>query len=87
MYQVEQNNELVTTFPALHSKEKHNYQTRSATQNMLDVLLARANKYGKESVKYQCVRDCNNFKKEVRTNTRKQTVLYENQKNSKTSFF
>ena len=63
MYQVEQNNELVTTFPALHSKEKHNYRTRSATQSMLDVLLVRANKYGKESVKYQCVRDWNNFKK------------------------
>ena len=40
----------------------NNYQTRSATQNLLDVPLARTNKYGKESVKYQCIRD-NNFKK------------------------
>ena len=63
MYQVKQNNALATSFPALHSKDKHNYQTRSATQNLLDVPLARTNKYGKESVKYQCIRDWNNFKK------------------------
>ena len=63
MYQVEQNIALATSFPALHSKDKNNYQTRSATQNLLDVPLARTNKYGKESVKYQCVRDWNNFKK------------------------
>ena len=61
MYQVEQNNALATSFPALHSRDKHNYQTRSATQNLLDVSLARTN--GKESVKYQCIRDWNNFKK------------------------
>ena len=63
MYQVEQNNALATYFPALHSRDKHNYQTRTATQNLLDVPLARTNKYGKESVKYQCIRDWNNFKK------------------------
>ena len=63
MYQVEQNNALATSFPALHSEDKHNYQTRSATQNLLDEPLARANKYGKESVKYQWVREWNNFKK------------------------
>ena len=63
MYQVEKNNALGTSFSALRSKDKHNYQTRFATQNLLDVPLARTNKYGKESVKYQCVRDWNNFKK------------------------
>ena len=57
MYQVEQNNALATFLPALHSRDKHNYQTRSATQNLLDVPLARTNKYGKEFVKYQCIRD------------------------------
>ena len=35
----------------------------SATQNLLDVPLARTKKYDKESVKYQCIRDWNNFKK------------------------
>ena len=63
MYQVEQNHAFATSFPALHSKDKHNYHTRSATQNLLGVPLARTNKYGKESVKYQCIRDWNNFKK------------------------
>ena len=63
MYQIEQNNALATSFPAFHSRDKHNYQTRTATQNLLDVPLARTNKYGKESVKYQCIRDWNNFKK------------------------
>ena len=62
MYQVEQNNALATYFPALHSRGKHNYQTGSATHNLLDVTLTRTNKYGKKSVKYQCIRDWNNFK-------------------------
>ena len=65
MYYFEQNDPLATSFPALHSRDKHNYQTRSATQNLLDVPLARTNKYGKESVKYQCIRDWNNFKKKL----------------------
>ena len=43
----------------------NNYQTRSATQNLLDVPLARTNKYGKESVKYQCISDWDNFKKKI----------------------
>ena len=60
MYQVEQNNALAAFCLAVHSKDR---QTRSATQNLLDVPLARTNKYGKESVMYQCVRDWNNFKK------------------------
>ena len=50
MYQVEQNNALATSFLNVHTKDKPNYQTRSATQNLLDVTLARANKYGKVSM-------------------------------------
>ena len=63
IYQVKQNDALAASFPALHSKDKHNYQTRSVTQNLLHVPLARTNKYDKESLKYQCIRDWNNFKK------------------------
>ena len=37
MYQFQQNNVLATSSPAVHTKDKHNYQTRSATQNLLDV--------------------------------------------------
>ena len=65
-YQVEQNNAMAISFSALHSTDKYNYQTRSATPNLLDVLLTRKNKYGKESVKCQCIRDCNNFKYQKR---------------------
>ena len=60
MYQIEQNNALATSFLALHSKDKHNDQTRSATQNLLDVPLSRTNKNASE---YQYIRDWNNFKK------------------------
>ena len=63
MFQVEQNNALATFFPALQSKDKLNYQTTSAIQNLIDVTLARTNKYGNDSVKYQCIRDWNNLKK------------------------
>ena len=63
MYQVEQNNGLATSFPALHSKDKRNYQTRSSSQNLLDVPLAKTNKSRQQSVKYQCIRDWNSFKK------------------------
>ena len=44
----------------LPSTPKANTITRP---DLLDVPLARTNKYGKESVKYQCIRDWNNFKK------------------------
>ena len=52
-------------FSVLHSKDKHNYRTRSATQNLLDVPLARTNKYDKKSVNYQFIGDWNNFRKKL----------------------
>ena len=65
MYQVEQNNAIATNF--LPSTPKANTITRLNLQPktcQLDVLpLARTNKYDKEFVKYQCIRDWNNFKK------------------------
>ena len=63
MYQVEQNNALATSFPTLHSWDKHNYQTRATTHNLLDVPLTRPNKYDKESFKDHCIRDWSNLKK------------------------
>ena len=63
MYQVKQNNALATSFSVLHSRENQNYQGRSTTQNLLHLPLTVINKYGEESVKYQCLRDWNNFKK------------------------
>ena len=76
MYQVEQNNAHATSFPALHSRDKHNYQTRSATQNLLDAPFTRTNKYDKESAKYQCIRDWNDFKKEFPQIPEKIYILY-----------
>ena len=75
MYQVKQNNEHATSFPVLQSRGKHNHQTRSATQNLLDVPLARTNKYGKESVKYQGIRDWNNFKNMKQSNVKIKRIL------------
>ena len=63
IYQVKQNSAFATSFPALHSRDKHIYQTRSATQKLLDVPLASTNKYSKEPLKYQCIRDWSDFKK------------------------
>ena len=63
MYQVKQNNALAISFSVLHSRENQNYQGRSTTQSLLHLPLTVINKYGKESVKYQCLRDWNNFKK------------------------
>ena len=39
MHQVEQNNAFATSFPALHSRDKHSYQTRYAAQILLEVTL------------------------------------------------
>ena len=50
-YHVKQNNAVATYFSVLYSRDKHNYQTRSATHNLLVVLLTRTNKECKRSVK------------------------------------
>ena len=51
MYQVKQNNVLATSFSAIHSRDKHKYQTRFADQNLLDVPLASEQE--RSSHKYQ----------------------------------
>ena len=61
MCQLEQNKKLATTFPGLvYAKEKHNYNTRSARKNLLDIPLCQTFTYGTQSCKYQ-------FKKENST--------------------
>ena len=44
MYQIQHNPKLSASFPAIHAKDKHNYNTRSATRNILDIPLTK-NKY------------------------------------------
>ena len=63
MYQIQHSPKLSASFPALYAKDKHNYNTRSATHNLLDIPL-KANMYGKNSIKNLCIRDWNNFKRD-----------------------
>ena len=68
MCQLEQNKKLASTFSALvYTKEKHNYNTRSARENLLDISLCETFAYGMQSCKYQCIRDWSRFKKENST--------------------
>ena len=51
MYQIQYRPKLSASFPALHAKDKHNYNTRSATHNLLDTPVIKTNMYGKNSIK------------------------------------
>ena len=48
---------LSASFPALHAKDKHNYNTRSAIHNLLVIPLTKTNMYEKNSIKNHCIRD------------------------------
>ena len=65
MYQIQHSPKLSISFPALHAKDKHNYNTRSATHNLLDIPLTQTNMHGKKSIKNHCIRDWNNLKKDL----------------------
>ena len=64
MYQIQQSPKLSASFSALHAKDKHNYNTRSATHDLSDIL-TKPNMYGKNSIKNHCIRDWNNLKKDL----------------------
>ena len=65
MYKIQHRPKLSAPFPSVHAKDKHNYNTRSTTHNLLDIPLTKANMYGKNSVKNHCIRDWNNLKKDL----------------------
>ena len=65
MYEIQHRPKLSASFPALHAKDKHNYNTRSATHYLLDIPLTKTNMYGKISTKNHCIRDWNNLKKDL----------------------
>ena len=65
MYQIQHRPKLSASFPPLHAKDKHNYNTRSATDNLLDIPLTKTNMYGKNFIKNHCIRDWNNLKKDL----------------------
>ena len=64
MYQIQHSPKLSASFPTLYAKDKHNYNTRSATHNLLDIPLTKTNMYGKNSIKNLCIRDWNNLKRD-----------------------
>ena len=41
MYQIQHSPKLSAYFPTLYAKDKHNYNTRSATHNLFDILLTK----------------------------------------------
>ena len=64
MCQLEKNKKLAATFPGLvYTKEKHNYNTRSARENLLDTPLYQTFIYETQSCKFQCIKDWNRLKK------------------------
>ena len=66
MCQLEQNKKLAATFPGLvYTKEKHNYNTRSARKNLLDNPLCQTFTYGVQLRKYQCIRDWDRFRRKT----------------------
>ena len=64
MYQIQHSPKLTAFFPTLYVKGKHNYSTRSATHNLLDIPLTKANIYGKNSIENFCIRDWNSLKRD-----------------------
>ena len=64
MCQIQHSHKLSASFPTLYAKDKHNYNTRSATHNLLDIPLTKTNICGKNSIKNLCIRDSNNLKRE-----------------------
>ena len=65
MYEIQHRPKISASFPALHAKDKHNYNTRSATHNLLDIRFTKTNMYWKNSIKNHCIRDWNNLKKDL----------------------
>ena len=65
MYKIQHRSKSSASFPALHAKDKHNYNTRSATHNLLDIPFTKTNMYGKNPIKNHCIRDSSNLKKDL----------------------
>ena len=65
MSQIEQNLKIAKSFSKVkYCGNNHNYQTRSTTGKLLDTPYFSTNFYGRQSAKYHCIIDRNNFKKQ-----------------------
>ena len=64
MLQIEQNKQIVASFPRLkYCGESHNYMTPSATKKILHIPTNKTDRYSKQSAKYNCILDWSKFKK------------------------
>ena len=50
MYQIQHSPKLNASFTTHNAKDKHNYNTKSATHNLLDIYSFNKNKYVKEKL-------------------------------------
>ena len=59
----EPNLQLLSYFNFFHCGHTHNYSTRSANKNILDIPYSQTYTYGTKSVMHSCIKDWNNFKR------------------------
>ena len=63
MSQIETNQRLANSFVDLrHCGDNHTYLTKSKAKGLLDIPLVNTQIYGTQSVKYNCIKDWNNFR-------------------------
>ena len=63
VFSFEQNPQLLSPFKIFHCGHTHNYSTRSANKNILDIPYSQTYTYGTKSVMHSCIKDWNNFKR------------------------
>ena len=63
MSQIQTNQRLVNSFVDLrHGGDNHTYVTKSKAKGLLDIPFVNTQIYGTQSVKYNCIKDWNNFR-------------------------
>ena len=63
MSQTETNKKSANSFADLkHYGDSDNYETKSKTKGLLDIPLLNTQIYGTQSVKYNCIKDWNDFR-------------------------
>ena len=63
VFSLEQNPQLLSSFKIFHCGHAHNYSTRSASKNILDILYSQTYTYGTKLVVRSCIKDWKNFKR------------------------
>ena len=87
MSQIETNQRFANSFVDLkHCGDNHNYLTKSKAKGLFDIPFVNTQIYGTQSIKYNCIRNQNNFKHNISTYTFTQRHLYTSHKTSKRPF-